>query len=58
MLRTDDKRRCAITEKLTFEICASLIAYEVKAILGTINRPAGGKGKLSNADLSNKKFQI
>jgi len=35
-----------ITEKVTFEICASLIAYEVKEILGTINRgnpsPNGG----------------
>ena len=38
ILRTDEKRKCAVTEKLTFEICASLIAYEVKTILGTINR--------------------
>jgi len=38
-LRTDEKGKCAVTEKLTFEICASLIAFEVKTILGTISRP-------------------
>jgi len=37
-LKSDEKARVAMTEKLSFEICASLIAYEVKGILVTINR--------------------
>jgi len=43
-----------ITEKLTFEICASLIAYEVKEILSTINRqaPTPINGRKSNNEFS------
>jgi len=47
-LRDDKQRLCAVTEKLTFEICASLIAFEVKNILGTIKRPENGQIRKPN----------
>ena len=57
-LKIDEKRRSALTEKLTFEICASLIAYEVKAILGTINRQRSDSGKRPAKNMSNNLFQV
>ena len=42
-MRSDDKYMCAVTEKLTFEICADLFAYQVKAVLGTIQNAKSRK---------------
>ena len=57
---TDNQLLVGINEKITFEICASLIATEINEGLRMINRRAQrhGLGKKQNNDQINNKWLL